>query len=301
MTALTRRGAVALAALGTAAAVTPSVDAADGPARKTFARPEIEKGYADGPFGQIHYRKAGRGTPLLLCHQSPNSSAMFEAALPRLSAQGFMAIALDTPGFGMSDAPPAGQPTIEDYSTAIDAVMQHFAIQKTALLGHHTGSNVAAEFARRNPGRVTKLILSGPGVMSPAAFAASRDQRPQVPPVSRDGAHLLEMWKRRLAYPMAREDLDLANRHFCRTLLRWDGFFRGTTAAAAYDLRAAVAEMKVPTMMMCGVIDGAFSYFAEARKTRPDFTFVEFANASSYVVDEAPDAWVGAITTFLRA
>lgn len=296
MSGLSRRDAVAIATLGTAAAATTSAQAAE----RTFPRPEIEKGYAAGPFGQIHYRKAGSGKPLLLCHQSPNSSAMFEAALPRLSREGFMAIALDTPGFGMSDAP-REEPSVADYSTAIGAVMQHFKLTKTALLGHHTGSCVAAEFAHRNPDRVTKLILSGAGVQTPEEFAESRNQRPQVPKVERNGSHLLEMWKRRLAYPMGREDLDLANRHFCRTLLRWDGFFRGTRAAATYDLRAAVAEMKVPTLMMCGVVDGAFRYQAEARKVRPDFTFVEFPNASSYVVDENPDAWVGAITTFLRA
>ena len=300
MTQISRRGAVAFAALGGPVVATVAAQAAERSAPAIGIQQEIEKGYVPGPFGQIHYRKAGRGAPLVLCHQSPNSSAMFAAALPRLGARGFMAIALDTPGYGMSDAPP-GQPTIADYSSAIDAVMRHFRLKRTALLGHHTGGGIAAEFARQNPGRISKLVLSGPVVLAPEEFAESRNQRPEVPPVARDGAHLLEMWKRRLAYPMAHEDLDLANRHFCRTLLRWDGFFSGTKAAAAYDLRATIAQLKMPTMMMCGQVDSVFRCLAEARKVRPDFTYVALANASSYVIDEDPDAWVGAVTAFLRA
>ena len=50
------------------------------------------KGYADGPFGQIHYQEAGSGEPLLLLHQSPSSSEMFEAAYQPLAERGIRAI-----------------------------------------------------------------------------------------------------------------------------------------------------------------------------------------------------------------
>ena len=35
---------------------------------------EIRKAYADSSLGQIHYRIAGQGKPLLLVHQDPQSA-----------------------------------------------------------------------------------------------------------------------------------------------------------------------------------------------------------------------------------
>jgi pimeloyl-ACP methyl ester carboxylesterase len=69
------------------------------------------KGYADGPFGQVHCQWLGDGVPLLLLHQSPSSSEMFAAVYPLLAASGIRAIGIDSPGFGQSD-PPSGTPTI---------------------------------------------------------------------------------------------------------------------------------------------------------------------------------------------
>jgi hypothetical protein len=63
------------------------------------------RGYFTAPTGLVHFRRAGApgGDPLLLLHQSPLSSVQFEAVLPGLLARGFDAVALDMPGFGMSD------------------------------------------------------------------------------------------------------------------------------------------------------------------------------------------------------
>lgn len=38
----------------------------------------MTRGYASGPYGQIHYRDAGRGEPLVMMHQANNSSRQFE-------------------------------------------------------------------------------------------------------------------------------------------------------------------------------------------------------------------------------
>ena len=87
-----------------------------------------KRGYLDGPAGQVHYRRAGEGgEPLLLLHQSPLSSTQFDAVLPGLAARGFDALALDLPGYGMSDEPPPGA-ALEDYAGIIPAAMTAMAI-----------------------------------------------------------------------------------------------------------------------------------------------------------------------------
>ena len=74
-----------------------------------------KKGYADGPFGQLHYMTAGSGAPLIMTHQSPDSMVQFEPVLGLLAEQGIQAIAVDIPGYGMSDRPDH-PPTIAEYA-----------------------------------------------------------------------------------------------------------------------------------------------------------------------------------------
>lgn len=292
---LRRRG---LLTLGAGCAATLSHRTAEARSPASAARIAVRKGYADGPFGQIHYRVAGRGTPLILCHQMPNSSAMYEAAYELFSSRGVMAIGIDIPGYGMSDPVP-GTPTIRDYSSAIGAVLDNFHLKSAMLLGHHTGGSIAADFAMRNPRRVKRLILNAPRVPDDVEFEKTRRIIQAPPPVRRDGSHLLDMWKRRLSYPMASEDLDLANKHFCRTVLHWSDFFNGTNASVAYDIRPTLRALKVPTLIISGAQDGQFRYLEDVKALRSDFSYVAIEQASSYVADEQPRAWVEAISDFI--
>ena len=65
----------------------------------------MKRGYIDIPEGQIHYRTAGSGEPLLLLHRSPSSSEEFGDVIPIL-ARDYWVVAMDTPGYGNSDDPP---------------------------------------------------------------------------------------------------------------------------------------------------------------------------------------------------
>ena len=80
------------------------------------------RGYAHGPFGQVHFQVQGTGQPLLLCHQSPSSLRQFDPVYPLLAAAGVMAIGVDTPGFGQSEVPDI-VPTIENYADSIVAMV----------------------------------------------------------------------------------------------------------------------------------------------------------------------------------
>lgn len=41
-------------------------------------KPVTRRGYADGPFGQVHFQSFGEGIPLLLLHQAPMTSSQFD-------------------------------------------------------------------------------------------------------------------------------------------------------------------------------------------------------------------------------
>ena len=109
--------------------------------------PRIRKGYAEGRWGQIHYKECGpvgdhEGRPLLLLHQSPTDSVQFARAMRPLAVRGIRAIAIDLPGFGGSDTPPA-PPSVADYAHIVPAVLDHLGISTASILGHHTGAVIA--------------------------------------------------------------------------------------------------------------------------------------------------------------
>jgi pimeloyl-ACP methyl ester carboxylesterase len=146
--------------------------------------PPLRHGYVDSPYGQLHYSIARpmaatslgpARAPIVLLHQSPNSSVEFDALVPAL-ARDRVVLAFDTPGYGGSDGP-VGIPTIEDYAGAIVAGLEalgYGADRPVDLFGYHTGSKIATEIANRRPRLVRRLMLSGLYLADEAALAKAR-------------------------------------------------------------------------------------------------------------------------------
>ena len=83
----------------------------------------IRRAYADTPYGQLHYRHAGEGEPLLLIHQTATSSYAYEPVMAYL-ASSCRVIAVDTPGYGMSDYPTNREYTAADYARTFAAFLR---------------------------------------------------------------------------------------------------------------------------------------------------------------------------------
>jgi pimeloyl-ACP methyl ester carboxylesterase len=117
------------------------------------------RAYADTELGQLHYREAGSGPPVVFLHKTPSSSIQYSRVQPLL-ADRFRTIALDTPGFGLSDPPP-GPPQMDYYARAVVALLDALGLERVALVGYLTGSSIALETATRFPERVERLVLAG--------------------------------------------------------------------------------------------------------------------------------------------
>jgi len=159
--------------------------------------PRVRRDYLDGPFGQLHVRIAEpTGTPvappLLLLHQSPLSGRMFDRLLPLL-ASGRRVIAVDTPGYGESDRPPA-PPTLAGYADAIIDTLRRHQSAPFDLLGYHTGAVIAADLAARRPADVRRLVLISVPYFDDGRRQALLAQLAEKPGYADDGSHLLPMW-----------------------------------------------------------------------------------------------------------
>ncbi|HLL59539.1 MAG TPA: alpha/beta fold hydrolase, partial [Allosphingosinicella sp.] len=121
----------------------------------------VERDYVRCRFGQLHLRRAGsisQRPPLLCFHQVPNSSQIYTEFLSMVATDR-LAIAFDTPGYGMSD--PATDPqTIGAYADAIeDGVAALGLAGAVDLLGYHTGAAIAAELTARGRLAVRRVML----------------------------------------------------------------------------------------------------------------------------------------------
>ena len=155
----------------------------------------LTRRYVAGRHGQIHLRQAGAkgARPALLClHMSPMSGRIFERLLVEM-ARDRRAVAPDTPGFGMSDAP-SSPPEIADYAAAMSDVIEgHELDAPVDVLGYHTGAMTAPELAILRPDRIRRVVM----VAAPIYTAEERDaaQRQYTRPKPRpDGRHLLDPW-----------------------------------------------------------------------------------------------------------
>lgn len=203
--------------------------------------------YARTSWGQLHVRRAGEDGPaVVLLHESPLSSRAYEAALPWLG-RGARAVAVDTPGYGMSDGPPV-LAEIPDYAAVVLEGLDALGLDLFAVVGVHTGASLALQLAVQAPGRVTHAVLSGVPLFDAETRAAYlRDWAPEVP-VEADGSHLRWAWER---YQRIWEGPPALLHLGATTLLaNLEAYHRGYNAAFRYDPEPDLASVACPVLLL---------------------------------------------------
>ena len=144
---------------------------------------------------QIHYRKAGKGPPVLLLHQSPKSSKELTPVIDGLK-KNFTCIAPDTPGNGNSDPLTELSPTMIDYGKNIKLFLDALGIDKVCVYGFHTGASVGGSFASQFPERVNVAVLNGFVALNSEERKDIMDNYLTPLKFNWDGSHLLWSWAR---------------------------------------------------------------------------------------------------------
>ena len=134
----------------------------------------IKRGYVENRYGQLHYQmavptesKAKQRTPLVMFHQTANTSLEFGKLIPEMGRDRTV-IAIDTPGYGGSDGPKE-VPTITDYMTAVNEGLKNLGYgtnKPVDVLGLHTGAFTGIELAIAEPKMVRKAVLVGVWLVS---------------------------------------------------------------------------------------------------------------------------------------
>jgi pimeloyl-ACP methyl ester carboxylesterase len=237
------------------------VDSSAFAATDSSAGPKARRGYVAMRYGQLHYAISDPGTPasrqkppLVMLHQTPNSLVEFGPLIEEMGKDR-ITIALDTPGYGGSDAPPS-QPRIEDYAVVIVEALDALGLdpkRPVDLLGNHTGAFVATAIATLRPERVRRLALIGVFVVPDEELARIRALLP--PPKSY--TEVIEKWC--ASVPRVREVYETEGVPDDAWALRVDSLRPPATkreygheAAFEYSARARVELPKVtqPVLLM---------------------------------------------------
>ena len=215
----------------------------------------VRRLYVDGPFGQLHVREAGvaeAGRPSLACfHMSPMTGRTFERFMGVLSAiSGRHVLAFDTPGFGMSDAPPR-PPGIAGYADALMAGIE--AICGTGavdLMGYHTGSMISCQLAAERACQIRRVVLISAPVFSAEDLAAMRAEYRHRAPEA-DGSHILHRWQRfHYHFAAGGLPLDEINASFPEGLLGRNLEHWGHDAAFGFVPGMRLGEVTQPVLLL---------------------------------------------------
>lgn len=251
----------------------------------------------DTRLGQVHCVEAGdrRSPALLLLHQTPRSVDEFAAVMPLLAGERHV-IALDTPGYGCSDRVP-GHPQVADYAAAAIDVLDALGLDRVVPVGHHTGAVIAVELAACWPGRVERVVLSGP-VYTDAAGRAELAQFFRQWTVQADGSHLLDKWQklqRWLPQP------ELVQRCVVDLFRAGSASEQGHFAVAEYRMEDRLAQLRCPALLLYGR-DDPFASPGQSAPLREAFRPGRAATiaAGIFAPTEAPEPYAQAVLEYLR-
>jgi class 3 adenylate cyclase/pimeloyl-ACP methyl ester carboxylesterase len=192
----------------------------------------------------------GSGPPLVLC-ETPIDALPQKLEHPGIRLlvpqhDEYRLVHYDGRGAGSSDR------DVEDFSldarvSDLDAVVERTGLATFSLLGVHSGSAIAIRYAARNPGRVTRLVLTDPYLRGREFYAGTRH----------GAARLMsdadfEFYARALAIAQGADTLELQDSLAAGVSRSWTpaGFARWSAAVEAVDVSLDVGAIECPTLIV---------------------------------------------------
>lgn len=247
----------------------------------------------------VNAAQAGDGPPLFLFHSLLSDRASFDAIVPELAGS-FQTIVPELPGFGRSRPVAGGLAAVADRMA--EAVRDAAGGAPSIVLGNGYGGFVALQMAISHPGIASRLILADCG----AAFSEpGREAFRNMAKISREKGleAISDVAMRRLFAPDFQAQHPGLMRGRREAFLRTDPdvFRAACDALASLDLRAELAGVNVPVLVMVGEQDEAtpppMSHELAAGLPRAELKIIP---GCAHVPQlQAPQLFLGALKGFL--
>ncbi|MDQ1295989.1 MAG: 3-oxoadipate enol-lactonase [Actinomycetota bacterium] len=110
----------------------------------------------------VHVWTAGAAPApaVVFIHGAGTDHHMFDRQIPAVLAAGFRTVRWDVGGHGLSKPMPRSF-TIPDAAADLATVLDQLDVQQVHLVGQSMGGNIAQEFVRTSPGRVSGMVVIG--------------------------------------------------------------------------------------------------------------------------------------------
>ena len=254
----------------------------------------------------------GSGPTVLMLHGIGGGHLAFAPQLETLAEVGYRAVAWDMPGYGHSAPiePYTFKGLAESCIRLIDALVAERG-GSVVLVGHSMGGMVAQEVIARRPDKVSRLVLCGtsaafgqrPGGSGPAEAWAQRFIDERLAPLAqgRSMAEVAAQLIPRMVGPGALpEGLRLAEH--CMAGVPAATYRRALECLLTFDRRAALAQIRVPTLLVAGEFDRVATPAVMQAMAREilQARYAEMPGIGHLMPLENPDAFDRLLLDFLR-
>lgn len=238
------------------------------------------------------------GDPLILLHAIGTNRHLWNRQRAVL-CQTYRVIRCDLPGHGLSpDADP--DQTIFSMAAAVQNLIAHLALVKVHVIGSSLGGMIGLALALESPESVRSLIAADVRADAPEAYRGMWDDL--IAMAESDGmgsvaSFMLTRWFGDAPSGTA-EDVAVVSQALRATTL--DGFKASSRAIQGMDFAERLDQITCPTLLLAGETDGVLpQLMSDMCGVIAGADYVEIANAGHLPNIDQPDAFLGAITSFL--
>ena len=291
-------------------------DALDGDFDGTFP---FESRYLRAGKTNLHYVDEGpsEAPPLLFLHGNPTWSYLWRRPIAHLSAAGHRCVAYDHMGFGRSEKPPRlSAYTLERHIENALALIDELDLRDLTLVAHDWGGPIGLGAMLERPERLNAIVL-----MNTWAWELPSWLPPFIREFRTEGLGEIlalggNLFVESIPGGMARRDVDPVMMDAYRAPFP-DYWSRAGTLAFQREIplterdRSApmissiherLPQLDVPVLLLWGMRDRVFQpvFLDQWRELFPNAEVAALEDASHFVVEDRPDAVIGAIERFLR-
>jgi haloalkane dehalogenase len=268
----------------------------------------FESRWFDSSVGRVHYIDEGSGPPLLFCHGAPTWSFLYRHIVKDLRDR-YRCIAVDYPGFGLSERPPDFGYTIGEHTAVLGELIDHLRLDGFVLMGQDWGGPIGLGAVTARADRVRGIVLGNTSfwpieAMANRVFSMIMSSTPMQRRILERNFLVERVLLAELGSKLTAAEAD----HY--RMVQPTAEARAALAVTPREIRAAgplleqlARDVPVllgdkPTLLVWGMRDMVFrpnTCIPRMRAAFRDLDVVELPRARHFIQEHAPDAIAAAI------
>ena len=261
----------------------------------------------DGAGPRVHYIDEGAGRPVVMFHGNPTWSFLYRKVIQQLSGR-FRCVAMDYPGFGLSERPSGYGYTSEEHARVIGKLVDHLNLDGFIVVGQDWGGPIGMTVAMERASRVAGMVFANtwywPAKGSLVTFSLVMSSPPLQWLILHRNSFVNFIMPRSVATPMdanvfkSYQDAQ-PNPEARRGVAEFPRQIR--LARPMLERLAATAPKALgakPMELVWAMKDPAFGseqVIARWQRDFPSANLTRLANANHYIQEDAPDAVAAAV------